>query len=61
MNEPLYDTLLSYLVGDFTSEDELAIVLNFLEHTTSTLRLLYWKQVAQSDAKREAENKLPLF
>lgn len=36
-----YDTLLDLLVGDLKTEESLAAVLNFLEHTTSMVRLLY--------------------
>lgn len=43
VNEKIsHDTILDLLVGDLKSEDNLASVLNFLEHTTSVIRHLYW-------------------
>ena len=45
MNEKIsYATLLDLLVGDLKTEDSLAAVLNFLEHTVSIVRHLYWVQ-----------------
>jgi hypothetical protein len=37
-----YDSILNLLVGDLKSEESLMHVLNFLEHTTTIVRYLYW-------------------
>ena len=39
-----YDTILDLLVGDLRSENELTVVLNFLDHTKTVIRHLYWDQ-----------------
>ena len=45
MNDNIpYDTVLDLLVGDLKSEDQLGTVLNFLDHTKSVIRHLYWAQ-----------------
>jgi hypothetical protein len=50
MNENIpYDTVLDLLVGDLKSKDELATVLNFLDHTKSIIRHLYWVQRLKND------------
>ena len=38
------DLILNLLVGDLKSEESLMYVLNFLEHTTTIVRYLYWTQ-----------------
>lgn len=38
------DSILNLLVGDLKSEESLMHVLNFLEHTTTIVRYLYWAQ-----------------
>lgn len=38
------ESLLNCLVGDLKSEESLMHVLNFLEHTTTIVRYLYWMQ-----------------
>ena len=52
MNENIpYDTVLDLLVGDLKSEDELETVLNFLEHSKSVIRHLYWAQKFKNDVE----------
>ena len=38
------DSILNLLVGDLKSEESLKYALNFLEHTTTIVRYLYWTQ-----------------
>ena len=50
MNENIsYDTLLSLLVGDLRSEDDLEVVLNFLGHVKTVIRQLYWAQKGKKE------------
>ncbi len=51
MNDKIsYDAILDLLVGDLKTEESLAAVLNFLEHTASVVRLLYWaKRISQEN------------
>ncbi len=54
MNENIpYDTVLDLLVGDLKSEDELATVLNFLDHAKSVIRHLYWAQKVRNDLEED--------
>ena len=49
MNEKIsYEVILDFLVGDLKTEDSLATVLNFLEHTASVIRHLYWAKKLQN-------------
>ena len=48
-----YDTLLDLLVGDLKSDDELATVLNFLNHAKSVIRQLYWSQRFKKDIEED--------
>lgn len=57
MNQNIpYDTVLDLLVGDFKSPEELQIVLNFLDHTKSVLRLLYWSQKFKNESVSEQQD-----
>jgi hypothetical protein len=51
-----YDTVLDLLVGHFKSPEELQIVLNFLDHTKSLLRLLYWSQKFKHESSQEQKH-----
>jgi hypothetical protein len=46
-----YDTVLDLLVGDLKTEDSLAAVLNFLEHTASIIRLLHFAKLSSRENK----------
>lgn len=48
-----YDTLMSLLIGDLKTKQSLAAVLNFLKHTTSVVRTLYWSKCMEEDLKKE--------
>jgi hypothetical protein len=54
MNENIsYNTILDLLVGDLKSENELATVLNFLEHAKVIIRHLYWAQRFKNDLEED--------
>jgi hypothetical protein len=54
MNENIpYDTVLDLLVGDLKSEKELLTVLNFLDHTKTVIRHLYWSQRFKKDLEED--------
>ncbi len=54
MNENIsYETLLDLLVGDFKSEKELAVILNFLEHIKSIVRHLQWSQCLKNEKQED--------
>ena len=56
MSDPIfYNAVLDLLVGDLKSEDELATVLNFLEHVKSVIGYLYWTRKFKQD--REDDGK----
>ena len=47
-----YDTILNLLAGDLKTEDSLAAVLNFLEHTASVIRHLYWAKRLEGETEK---------
>jgi hypothetical protein len=54
MNENIsYDTILDLLVRDLKTEDELATILNFLEHAKGIIRHLYWMQRFKNDLEED--------
>jgi hypothetical protein len=56
------DAILNILVGDLKSEESLMYVLNFLEHTTTIIRYLYWTQRLKNnhDADKKYSCGVPL-
>jgi len=50
-----YNTLLDLLVGDLKSDDELATVLNFLNHAKNVIRQLYWSQRYKKDMEDDGK------
>ena len=48
-NNISYEILKDVLVGDFTSEDNLVVVLNFLEHAASIIRILHLAQCIRNE------------
>lgn len=48
-----YNEILDLLVGDLKTEESLAAVLNFLEHTASIVRHLYWAQRISKNNKEK--------
>lgn len=53
MNDNIpYNTVLDLLVGDLKSENELATVLNFLDHAKSVIQHLYWMQRFKKKSRR---------
>ncbi len=37
-----YDTVIDLLMGDMNTERDFEVALNFLGHTTSVIRHMYW-------------------
>jgi hypothetical protein len=56
MNEQIfYNAVFDFLIGDLKSEEELTIVLNFLEHVKSVIWCLYW--IRQFKKNREDDRR----
>lgn len=54
MNENIpYNTVLDLLMGDLKSENELATVLNFLDHAKNVIQHLYWIQRFKKDREED--------
>ena len=52
-----YETIKNLLVGDYGSENDLAVVLSFLKKATSVIRQLYWDQRIKNEQHNLNEQK----
>ena len=57
-NNISYEVIKNLLMGDSKSDDELAIVLDFLEHTASVIRNLYWAHRIKYGDKTVKQDKI---
>lgn len=47
------DPRLDLLVSDLKTEEDFAIILNFLEHTASVIRYLQWDKKCKNQEKKQ--------